>query len=159
VEIRTLLDDDVGAVLALNAASVDATSPMDAPALATYRSLVAEALVCVVDDSVVAAFALAYGPGAAYESINYRWHAERFDDFLYLDRIVVGADFRRRGIASALYDRLEQVAAPHGRMVCEVYSDPPNTGSLAFHRSRGYLELGHLDQANGHRCVMLEKPL
>jgi uncharacterized protein len=158
MEIRSMQDGDVDAVLALNAASVDATSPLDAPSLATYRSMVADDLVCLVDEQV-AAFALAYGPGAAYPSINYRWHADRFDDFLYLDRIVVGADFRRRGIASALYDRLEEVATARGRMVCEVYSDPPNTGSLAFHRGRGYVEIGYLDQANGYQCVMLEKPL
>jgi uncharacterized protein len=158
MEIRALSDDDVDAVLELNAGSVDATSPLDSAALAAYRTMVAEALVCEVD-SAVAAFALAYAPGSAYQSMNYRWHAERFADFLYLDRIVVGADFRRRGIGSALYDRLEQVAAQHGRMVCEVYSDPPNEVSLAFHHGRGYVDIGHLDQPNGYQVVMLEKPL
>jgi uncharacterized protein len=158
MEIRSLTEADTDAVLELNAGSVEATSPLDDQTLARYRTMVAEALVCEVDGRV-AAFALAYAPGSAYESVNYRWHADRFDDFLYLDRIVVGADFRRRGIASALYDVVEQTAAEHGRMVCEVYSDPPNTVSLAFHRGRGYVEIGHLDQPNGHQVVMLEKPL
>ena len=52
--------------------------------------------------------------------------------------------FRRRGIASALYDAMESSRAPHGRMVCEIYSDPPNDVSIAFHTSRGYREVGHL---------------
>ena len=31
--------------------------------------------------------------------------------------------------------------------------------SLAFHAARGYVELGHLDQLDGHETVMLEKVL
>lgn len=158
MEIRTLEDADVEAVLELNERSVEALSPLDAPGLTTHRGTAAEALVCVVDGTV-AAFALAYAPKAAYESVHYRWHSERYEDFLYLDRIVVGADFRRRGIATALYDALEKVAAPHGRMVCEVNSDPPNLESLAFHRGRGYLEVGHLTKPDGREVVLLEKPL
>ncbi len=158
MEIRPLADGDTEAVLDLNEQSVEALSPLDAPALAHYRSLAAAALVCEVD-AEVAAFALAYAPGTAYTSINYLWHGLCFDDFFYLDRISVHRAFRRRGIATALYDALEQQAAAHRRMVCEVNSEPPNPESLAFHKGRGYLEIGHLIQLNGHVTVMLEKPL
>ncbi|MBA2559714.1 MAG: GNAT family N-acetyltransferase [Propionibacteriales bacterium] len=158
MKIRPLADADVDAVLELNERSVEATSPLEASALAADSSIVAQALVCEVDGRV-AAFALAHAPQSAYRSVNYRWHSERFDDFLYLDRIVVGAEFRRRGVATALYDVLETVAAEHGRMVCEVNSQPPNEASLTFHRGRGYLQIGHLEQPDGHQVVMLEKPL
>jgi uncharacterized protein len=158
VEIRPLADADVNAVLQLNEESVTSLTPMDATQLQRYRLLTALTLVCEVDDEV-AAFAIAYPPGTAYESINYLWQADRFADFIYLDRIAVGAAFRRRGIASALYDEIEKIATPHERMVCEIYSDPPNTESIAFHIARGYREVGHLLQANGHECVMMEKPL
>ena len=68
-------------------------------------------------------------------------------------------DFRRRGLASALYDAMESHAKAHERMVCEVNSEPPNVESLAFHAARGYREVGHLTQADGHQTVMLEKAL
>jgi predicted GNAT superfamily acetyltransferase len=158
MEIRSIEDADMPAVLAINDESVWATSPMDDAALTRARKQAAHLLVAVVD-SDVAGFAIAYAPGSAYPSINYRWHAERFDDFLYLDRIVISMAFRRRGVASALYDEMESAAKEHGRMVCEVYSEPPNVESLAFHAARGYRELGHLTQDNGHQAVMLEKPL
>ena len=158
MKIRSLGPGDLEAVLDLNAGSVSATSPLDAATLTSYLSMSDSALVCVVAD-VVAAFAIAYAPGSPYPSVNYRWHDSRFDDFLYLDRIVVGAGYRRRGIATMLYDALESVAAGHGRMVCEVNCEPPNIESLAFHRNRGYIEIGELTQADGHRVVMLEKPL
>ncbi len=156
--IRPIDDGDVEAVLALNEESVWALSPLDGTGLATHRAQAAYVLVAELDDEL-AGFAIAYAPGANYESINYAWHRRRFDDFLYLDRIAVSSAFRRRGIASALYDEMEANAKERGRMVCEVNSDPPNVESLAFHANRGYVELGHLIQLDGHETVMLEKVL
>jgi predicted GNAT superfamily acetyltransferase len=158
VQIRAIEDADIPAVLAINDEAVWATSPMDTEGLQLARDRAAYALVADVDGDV-AGFAIAYAPGSSYRSINYRWHAEQFDDFLYLDRIVVSSAFRRRGIASTLYDEMESHAKEHGRMVCEVNSEPPNVGSLAFHEARGYRELGYLTQEDGHQTVMLEKPL
>jgi predicted GNAT superfamily acetyltransferase len=149
---------DVERVLQLNEESVKALSPLDAVGVDWHRRNSAAAVVWD-DGGEVEAFAFAFGPGSAYESVNYRWHAERFDDFLYLDRIAVSSRLRRQGIASALYDDIEARAASHGRMVCEVYCEPPNEESLAFHQRRGYREVGNLTQPNGHESVMLEKPL
>jgi predicted GNAT superfamily acetyltransferase len=157
MEIRPLDDDHVDAVLALNRESVTSLAPMDGEALGRYRMLTPLTRVCIIEDEV-AAFAIAYPPGTAYDSVNYLWHADRFDDFLYLDRITVGSRFRRRGIATSLYDDMEQIAVAHARMVCEIYSDPPNNESIAFHLGRGYREVGHLRQTNGYECVMMEKP-
>ncbi len=149
---------DAGVVLRLNEESVTALSPLAAAELEAHRRDATHAVVCDVDGEV-AAFALAYGPGSTYESINYRWHSERFSDFLYLDRIAVSATWRRSGIGTALYDHLEAYAAAHGRMVCEVNCEPPNPESLAFHTRRGYRVIGRLRQLDGHETVMMEKPL
>lgn len=156
--IRPISDRDVEDVLALNEESVWALSPLDETGLAQLRADAACVLVSEVGDDI-AGFAVAYAPGTSYASINYAWHTERFDDFLYLDRIAVSKAHRRQGIATALYDEIEQRATPHGRMVCEVNSDPPNVESLAFHKRRGYREIGHLTQYDGRETVMLEKLL
>jgi hypothetical protein len=149
---------DGGRVLELNESSVWALSPLDAAGLERARDRALLTLVCEYDGEV-AAFTIVYGPGSPYESVNYAWHADRFEDFLYLDRIAVDTSLRRRGIASAMYDMVEGCAVAHGRLVCEVSSTPPNVESLAFHRGRGYHELGHLTQPDGHEAVLLEKPL
>lgn len=158
MKIRPVVDVDVQAVLALNEESVWALSPLDETGFARHVATAAHAVVCEVDGKV-AAFAFAYAPGTSYDSVNYRWFAERFQDFLYLDRIAVGASYRRNGIAALMYDEIEQAATAHERMVCEVNSQPPNEASLAFHAARGYRELGHLVQADGHETAMLEKLL
>jgi predicted GNAT superfamily acetyltransferase len=153
-----MTDADEQAVLRLNEESVQALSPLDAVGLRRHRAHAEWTLVCEADGQV-AAFTIAYAPGAPYESVNYAWHSGHFDDFVYLDRIAVDPSFRRRGIAGALYDKVEAAAAAHGRMVCEVNSDPPNVESLAFHDRRGYREVGRLVQPDGHEVVLLEKPL
>lgn len=158
MEVRDVVDADFTAVLALNRDSVTLLSPLDATGLDRVRATAAHLRVVEVEGTV-AAFAIAFAPGATYDSVNYAWHAGRFDDFLYLDRIAVSQRYRRRGIATALYDDLETAATTHGRMVCEVNSDPPNLESLAFHHGRGYCELGHLMHTDGKQTVMLEKPL
>ncbi len=149
---------DLSRVLELNEASVQALSPLDRAGLERHFRVATTAVVYQNGDDVVG-FAFAFAPRTPYESINYRWHSDRFPDFLYLDRIAVSADHRRHGIGSALYDSIEAIATAHGRMVCEVNSDPPNDESLSFHDQRGYCPVGWLRQADGHETVMLEKPL
>lgn len=159
MEIRAMTDADTADVLRLNADSVWALSPLDEAGLATARTRASLPFVGTVDGRV-AAFAIVYAPGSGYESVNYGWFAERFEDFLYLDRIVVDQDHRRQGIASGMYDYAEAAAAANGRLVCEVYSTPPNEASLAFHRNRGYVQIGTLAQGDDeHECAMFEKPL
>ena len=81
------------------------------------------------------------------------------DGFTYLDRVVVGAEFRRRGLARAVYDQLEaQAAAETGRLTLEVNLDPPNEPSLAFHRGRGYVEVGRGGEP-GHVLTLMAKEL
>jgi predicted GNAT superfamily acetyltransferase len=153
-----MTDADETHVLRLNEQAVWALSPLDADGLRRHRAEARWTLVCE-ENGEVTAFAIAYAPGAPYASVNYAWHSERFDDFVYLDRIAVDPAFRRRGIAGGIYDVVEAAAKEHGRMVCEVNSDPPNVESLAFHDRRGYHEVGRLVQPDGHEVVLLEKPL
>jgi len=142
--LRPITAADHDAVLALNAANVEALSPMDRHRLWWLLDLAAHADVITIDDGV-AGFVLAFAPGTAYDSVNYRWFSERYADFLYLDRIVLDPAFRRRGLASLVYDELEAVAADRGRMVLEV--NDGNDPSLAFHRARGYEVLEPLGKA------------
>jgi predicted GNAT superfamily acetyltransferase len=154
--LRPLLPADHADVLALNERHVELTSPLDEPRLAQLVAWADRALVLDVDGAF-AGFVLTYAVGSAYDGDNFAWFAERYPDLAYLDRVVVHEDFRRRGLATLLYDELE---AGVGRpmMALEVNLDPPNEPSLAFHRARGYVEVGQRDSA-GHTVSMLLKRL
>jgi predicted GNAT superfamily acetyltransferase len=144
MRLRELSRADWSQVLALNLASEHHLSALDETRLQYLLSLARRSLVAEAGDKVVA-FAVAIAPRAPYDSRNYRWFAAHLERFLYLDRIAVAGSFRRRGIATQIYDAMEATAASLGRMVCDVNIEPPNEASLAFHGARGYREIGRLE--------------
>ncbi len=156
--LRPLTAADQPAVLALNHRFVEVLSPLDAERLTWLVGLAHRADVLEVDGEV-GGFVVTFGPGSDYDSENYRWFAERYGrDFYYLDRIVVAEHLRRRGLARLVYEAMEAEALAHGRMTLEVNVDPPNHGSLAFHASRGYAEVGRLGEP-GHVVGLMVKEL
>jgi len=158
VRLRPYEPADAGRVLALNQANLDAVGWLDAERLEWLVGLADSSLVAD-NDGELGGFAITLAPGTAYDSVNYAWFAHRYDDFSYLDRIVVAPAYRRSGVGSLIYEAAEDRARGHGRLTAEVYVDPPNESSLAFHRRRGYVEVGRLGQANGKTCSMLVKEL
>jgi predicted GNAT superfamily acetyltransferase len=153
-----MTDDDLDHVLQLNADHVELLSALDRDRLLQLRSWASRADV-VVCDGQVAGFVLVFGPGGDYDSPNYRWFTDRYGEaFDYLDRIVIDDRFRRRGLAGAVYDEVEGAATSRGRLALEVNIDPPNEPSLAFHRRRGYVEVGQLGPS-GHRVGLMAKDL
>ncbi|MFS8120698.1 MAG: GNAT family N-acetyltransferase [Microcoleus sp.] len=78
-----------------------------------------------------------------YASDYYRWFTDRYQDFLYIDRIVVADWTRGRGVAQALYQEIDRLAQERRLAIAaDVYSEPPNTPSLNFHRKVGFQEVG-----------------
>jgi predicted GNAT superfamily acetyltransferase len=160
VILRPVADADVDDVLALNAAEVEMLAPMDEPRLHELRGW-AHRFDVVDVDGAFGGFVVTFAPGSAYDSENYGWFSRRSgraNDFYYLDRFVLHASQRRRGIGGRVYDELEAVAAAYGRMVLEVNLVPRNEASLAFHARRGYVEVGQLGDP-AHLVSLMEKPL
>lgn len=153
--LRDATPDDAPTLLALNAASVEVLSPLDAPCLAALQ---AEAALCrVIElDGSVRAFVLAFREGAAYDSENYRWFDARYPRFLYVDRIVVDAACRGAGLAQRLYADVFGHARRDGVPVvtCEFDVDPPNPASERFHRRQGFREVGTQRLARGKRVSL-----
>jgi predicted GNAT superfamily acetyltransferase len=100
-------------------------------------------------------FLLALDQDAAYDNQNFRWFRDCFKRFVYIDRIILARDARGQGLARIMYEDLygEAKAAGHVRVVCEVNIDPPNEGSLGFHRSMGFLAVADVDLKGGSKRV------
>lgn len=156
-DLRPLRETDVADVLALNEANVTELSPMDEDRLQLLLGL-ADRFDVLDVDGAFGGFVITMGPGAAYDSENFRWFAGRHKRFYYLDRIVLHEQFRRRGLGSVVYDEIERVASPYSRLALEVNLVPRNDPSLAFHAARGYVEVGRLGD-DQHLASMLEKVL
>jgi uncharacterized protein len=160
MDIRDTVEADFERILELNDAEVRQTSPMDRERLILLHRLASFHRVAIVD-GVVAGFLLCMREGAAYDSDNYRWFAERYQRFVYVDRIVVAADFGGRGIGRSLYadlftcSRLLDVR----RICCEYNIEPPNPASRAFHDKFGFSEVGTQWLADGNKQVSLQLAL
>lgn len=141
--IRNASAADFERILQLNEESVHFLSPLT---LARLETLHAEAAYHRVIDQngEIAGFLLAFREGTNYDSSNYVWFTERYDQFLYVDRIVVSKDFQGKGIGNKLYDDLFEFSRNSGvaRITCEFDIDPPNDASRRFHERFGFSEVG-----------------
>jgi hypothetical protein len=154
--LRPMGEADFADVLRLNAEHVELLSPMDEPRLRQLLGWTSGADV-ITCDGQTAGFVLVFGPGTDYDSPNYAWFSAQFADrFAYLDRVVVDKAFRRRGLASLVYDDIEARATERERLVLEVNLDPPNTPSLEFHRGRSFRQVAVRGES-GHRVSLMAK--
>ena len=107
------------------------------------------------------ALLLAFDQDADYDSPNFLWFRARFRRFVYVDRVVVAAHARGRGLARRLYlDLFERARdARHQRIVCEVNADPPNPASDAFHAKLGFTQVGKASLPSGKTVSYLMRRL
>lgn len=151
-------DADVPEVLALNERNVTMLAPLDEDRLHRIQKW-ADRCDVIEDDGDFAGFVITFGPGTPYDSENYAWFTERHGDrFYYLDRIVLHESHRRRGLGSDVYDDVERLARPRGRLALEVNLKPRNDASLAFHAARGFVEVGRIGD-DTHLVALMEKQL
>ena len=141
--IRDAATRDFRAILGLNAESVHFLSPLDEARLLRLHAQAAYHRV-VEFDGAAAAFLLVLREGADYDSPNYRWFAQRYAQFLYVDRIVVAGVTRGLGFGAQLYDDILAFAAATkaARLTAEFDVEPPNPVSAAFHQRYGFREVG-----------------
>ena len=70
---------------------------------ASFAQLVDTAFIALQTEDA-AALVIAFDQAGAYDSPNFLWFRERFERFVYVDRVVVSPAARGRGLARALYD-------------------------------------------------------
>lgn len=88
-------------------------------------------------------FMLGISAGKGADNFGYQWFLARFDDFLFVDRVVVDQDFHRTGVATSLYDDALHWCRQHGiaRIVCQIHDRPPNPAARALHLALGFQEI------------------
>ena len=118
------------------------------------RHIVAQAFLAARIGEIDA-LVLALDQDADYDSANFRWFRSRYERFVYVDRVVVAAQARGRGLARRLYREVfdEAGRAGHDRVFCEVNSHPPNPQSDAFHAALGFTQVGAGSTNGGAKIV------
>ena len=159
--MRTIEPTDMTRLLEINGANVPEVGAVDADRMAF---IVAESPIALAVelDGIVVGFCLVLGADSSYDSVNYRWFTDRYERFLYLDRVAFAADARGRGLGTLLYGEVDRLMREHGdaeHLALEVNVDPPNEGSLRFHARLGFVEVGQQHTPYGIRVSMQMRPV
>ncbi len=158
--IRDVNEADLDAVLILNQSEMPRIGSADLHKLQWFAAHATYFRVISADDQL-AAFLIGLRPGTSYESPNYRWFCDHYDEFAYVDRVAVAEFARRHGLESHLYtDFATAVPDSVDIMVCEVNIRPPNESSMTFHKRLGFRQVGSQTTEGGSKEVaMLVKDL
>jgi predicted GNAT superfamily acetyltransferase len=155
--IRNAKDADFPSIIELNKCFVHFTSEMDQQGVTVLDTLSCFHKVVEFEGQVVA-FVLAIDAKKNYNSVNYQWFKQRYHDFIYIDRIVIGAGRQGKGLGRMLYKSLFDYAEKNHfkRIACEFDIKPPNEVSASFHRGFGFYQVGTQELKGGKKAVSLQ---
>ena len=154
---RVLTSGDREAMWEINQANVPAVGEESPETLVEILDM-AEIALGVVDSGVLVGFCLVLPPETTYDSPNYRFFCDRFDDFAYLDRVAFRPSHQGRGLGAALYREVERrMVRP--RLTLEVNVVPPNEGSMRFHLREGFVELEQVETRPGKVVSLMSKEI
>ncbi|MFZ2237799.1 MAG: GNAT family N-acetyltransferase [Dokdonella sp.] len=160
VTIRDVRENELDAVLALNNSAGTTILPIDDAGIRWFNQNARYFRVAEVDGKL-AAFLVGIADGTDYASPNYRWFAQHYPAFVYIDRIVVARPFRGLGLGRLFYADVTSFAEARVPMLtCEVFLEPRDDVSLLFHGTYGFQEVGQqVMEAVNRRVSLLAKQL
>jgi uncharacterized protein len=155
--LRPCTTEDIDTIVAINNEGYPAVPMATAEDISALLAKSSLAVIAEDDDKSVLGFLIALDPGQDYDSENYVFFESRFRNHLYIDRIVLSEASRGRGVGSELYKAVFDRAAKDGRehVTCEVNLEPPNPGSLRFHRRWGFEDVDTQATKGGQVVVQL----
>ncbi len=113
--------------------------------------------VIVVRKLDIVGFILLMREKEDYDSLNYDFYNSQGVPFLYVDRIAISKNHRRKGLGRSIYQKTFEIAKELDVMTCcEVNTQPRNDPSLKFHKSFGFEEVGTKDY-DDHSVVYLTR--
>jgi uncharacterized protein len=158
--IRDVGEHELDSVLALNNAAGPNILPLDAHGLRFFHEHAAYFRVAEVDGHI-AGFLIALTQDAPYQSSNFQWFRQRFERFMYIDRIVIASTRRGAGVGRVFYADVTSFAELRvPQLTCEVFLEPRNDVAVLFHGTYGFNEVGQqLMPGVERRVSMLTKSL
>lgn len=85
-------------------------------------------------------FMLGMTSGRDLEHFSYQWFMTRYDNFLYVDRVVIDTSSQGNALATAMYEEARFWARENGieKIVCQVHDRPPSPEAHALLKQLGF---------------------
>ena len=144
---------DLDFVLSLNQESLSAVSHSDLVKMNYFLKISSYFKIFYLED-VPVGFLIGIMPDKDYESENYKWINQRYHSFIYVDRIIIDAKHRNKGLGFYFYNNLKKAFRRKvENIACEVNIKPFNKHSIDFHKRYGFKDVGEQDIENGKKRV------
>ena len=154
MKIRPATHTDLSEIRKLNEAALPHVNSISITDFEYFLKISSNFVVIEEEDGVISGFLIVLGPGQKYDSENYQYFSKHYVSFDYVDRIVIGEEYRGIGYGSEFYNYLS-AHSNEERITCEVNLEPPNPGSVQFHQKLGFNEVGQQFSEGGKKQVSL----
>ncbi|MEC8540269.1 MAG: GNAT family N-acetyltransferase [Candidatus Thermoplasmatota archaeon] len=153
MQIRYLTVNNIQTMWEINEQGLPGTGKVSLDEMKNLLNI-SELSVGAFEDGSLLGFVICLLPNTAYGSLNYAWFNQRFENFIYVDRVAVDEKYRNQGIGQALYDTVFDYASEHQLPVtAEVSLRPQNLGSDRFHLRHGFSAIAEVD--HGDKAVTM----
>ena len=153
MQIRYLTVNNIQTMWEINEQGLPGTGKVSLDEMKNLLNI-SELSVGAFEDDSLLGFVICLLPNTAYGSLNYAWFNQRFENFIYVDRVAVDEKYRNQGIGQALYDTVFDYASEHQLPVtAEVSLRPQNLGSDRFHLRHGFSAIAEVD--HGDKAVTM----
>lgn len=115
---------------------------------------IASNFVVLQSDNKLAGFIITLREGKDYGSFNYQFFINHYEEFEYVDRIVVAKEFQGQGLGRKLYEYIFS-RNETSIICCEVNIKPENPNSIAFHEKMGFTEKSKMITKRREKIVSL----
>ncbi|MAR94449.1 MAG: hypothetical protein CMA45_05200 [Euryarchaeota archaeon] len=157
MQSRPLLQDDASSVWEINEQGLPGTGKVSVEEI-SHLIEISEISLGVFEQENLVGVVICLSPNVDYGSLNYAWFNEKYQDFIYVDRVAVSTNHRGQGIGSYIYQELinisEQKQIP---ITAEVNLNPPNPGSMRFHHRFNFSEVGIIHHTDKSVTMLLRQ--
>ena len=154
-KIEQASKDDLNFILSLNQDSIPSVSSSNLEMMRHFLAISDYFKVCKVN-GISIGFLIALLPEKDYNSEHYKWFNDRYDSFIYVDRIIFNKSYQKQGYGTIFYNDLKKTMKNKlTNIVCEINIKPYNKQSINFHKKYGFNEVGRKDIDNNKSVIYM----
>ena len=98
--------DDLASILSLNQDSIPAVSSSNMEMMAHFLIICDYFKICKINGEIIG-FINALLPSKDYKNEHYKWFNDKYESFIYVDRIIINKPYQNQGYGTVFYDDLK----------------------------------------------------